>query len=99
MSNSPDKYPDPQNCPHCGYSLKGEAHPEGVGDYYGDTTHFNVALGCVVRGVYDGILYWVCPFCDRAWARDFGAALTLQRTSERHAEDYNAARRLEASRQ
>lgn len=29
-------------------------------------------LGNVVRGVYDGVLFWHCQSCDTVWARDFG---------------------------
>ena len=87
---SADVYPDPQTCPECGASLKGPKHPESAQEYYGHNTHGNLAIGVSVKGVYDGVLYWICPLCSHAFPRDFGAAVTLQRTSEERAEHYNA---------
>ena len=26
-------------------------------------------IGCEVQGVYDGVLYWVCPYNGWAWPR------------------------------
>lgn len=34
-----------------------------------DVTHFSRVMGHEVRGVYDGVLYWSCPDCGRAWPR------------------------------
>jgi len=98
MSNLGHKYPDPQVCPLCKAGLKGARHPKGLTNYYGDHTHGNAALGVVVRGTYDGVLYFVCPHCESAFARDFGAALGLQHLSEEHAANYNTARRAQAAR-
>jgi hypothetical protein len=37
---------------------------------YGEgTTHFSRRHGVEVRGVYDGVLFWVCPDCNHAWHR------------------------------
>lgn len=36
---------------------------------WGDETHFSRVIGHEVSAVYDGILYWSCPDCDRAWPR------------------------------
>lgn len=43
-------------CPHCEATLQ-------AGDGYYKT------LGVVVPGVYDGALYWQCPFCEGTWHR------------------------------
>jgi hypothetical protein len=26
--------------------------------------HYTLLVGIEVRGVYDGVLFWECPFCD-----------------------------------
>lgn len=36
---------------------------------YGKVTHFSRKIGCEVRGVYDGVLYWQCPDCHGTWHR------------------------------
>lgn len=28
-------------------------------------------VGIEVRGVYDGVLYWMCTLCGLAWSRDW----------------------------
>lgn len=46
-----------------------------------------------IPGVYDGVLYWFCPVCGYAWARDFGnwsPARTAK--SEEYAERHNKKR-------
>lgn len=51
-------------------------HDEQVTQYghcyclpYGDATHFQRVIGIEVSGVYDGVLFWLCPDCDHAWPR------------------------------
>lgn len=48
------------NCPHCKVAL---SHTAADG-----RTHTN-AIGHVVRGVYDGVLFWSCPDCQGVWHR------------------------------
>lgn len=36
---------------------------------YGEKTHFSRFIGHEVWGVYDGILFWVCPDCGLARSR------------------------------
>jgi hypothetical protein len=56
------------HCPHCGVSLQGDAIPEDVRHYYGQSTHWRRDLAVHVQGVYDGALYQ-CPDCDGRWHR------------------------------
>lgn len=48
-----------QRCPLCGVDLCDPEKGEG----------FLRTIGMCVRGVYDGILYWLCPDCGGAWHR------------------------------
>jgi hypothetical protein len=52
-----------EQCPHCGISLAGELIPDGDGRRYG------LAIGIEIWGVYDGVLFWQCPSCERRWHR------------------------------
>jgi len=36
-------------------------------------TDQNLFFGMEIRGVYDGILFWVCQACDHAFPRGFSA--------------------------
>jgi len=58
-------------CPHCAASLIGDPIPQASRDrgYLGDRTHYRREIGIEIRGVYDGVLYWQCPDCGRAWNR------------------------------
>ncbi|MGE0025677.1 MAG: hypothetical protein AB7O78_01560 [Thermoleophilia bacterium] len=53
----PDRYGD---CPRCGSAW---GYPGGDGRTY---THL---IAVEVRGVYDGVAYWRCPYCPAAWHR------------------------------
>lgn len=59
---------------------------------WGDATHFRREIGIEVQGVYDGVLYWRCPDCDRAWERDFGTDVRLKLASLAHVADHNEQR-------
>jgi hypothetical protein len=50
-------------------------------------------VGYEVRGVYDGVLYWLCPICGHAWPR-FTGTDRLAGLSEKYADDHN---RMEGS--
>jgi hypothetical protein len=32
-------------------------------------THFMHTVGVEIQGRYDGVMYWMCPFCRGAWNR------------------------------
>ena len=36
---------------------------------WGESTHFSRVMGHEIRDVYDGVLYWSCPDCGKAWPR------------------------------
>ncbi len=63
------------DCPDCRCDLRGEPIPEEfiVPGYSGPPesapTHYSRALGVIVRGTYDGVLFWICPECGYAWHR------------------------------
>lgn len=40
---------------------------------YGKVTHFGRQIGVEVSGVYDGVLYWMCPDCGGRWHRGIDA--------------------------
>jgi hypothetical protein len=53
---------DRETCPHCNGSL--------VDDRPGPTGQRGWrTIGIEVLGVYDGILYWMCPDCSGTWHR------------------------------
>ena len=83
---------DLDECPNCGVSLQGEPIPqESVArGLYGDSTHWRREIGCEVPGVYDGVLYWMCPDCEMAWPRWFGTDHRA-RESNRHVALHNFA--------
>jgi hypothetical protein len=60
-----------EHCPHCNADLTGEPIPQEYIDkgYYGDKTHYSRKVGHEIRGVYDGVLFWSCPDCGKAWPR------------------------------
>ena len=41
---------------------------------------YSKVIGVEIPGVYDGVLYWECPYCWYAWPRVFGS-LTLDHKS------------------
>lgn len=66
-------------CGQCGQDLR---YVEGGRPY-------SRAIGFEVDGVYDGVLYWACPFCGFAWPREFGS-VTLNYKSQQAVDDVNA---------
>lgn len=44
--------------------------------------------GYEVRGVYDGVLFWLCLNCGWAYPRIFGAP-RMDGLSQRYADDFN----------
>lgn len=58
-----------EECPSCGSKMQGEPIPEDKQAWYGGKTHFSRCMGYEERGVYDGVLIWLCPDCGYAWPR------------------------------
>jgi hypothetical protein len=54
------------NCPHCGADLFGDVIPEHIqpGGH-----RYQHSLGIEIRGVYDGVLFYACPYCYGTWHR------------------------------
>lgn len=48
--------------------------------------------GVEVRGVYDGVLYWMCMTCDWAWARWNDGLSDLSYSSNEYATAHNQER-------
>jgi hypothetical protein len=47
-------------------------------------------LGYEVQGVYDGVLYWVCPACGHAWPRWVGdSSQRMAQLSQQYADEHN----------
>jgi hypothetical protein len=58
-------------CPN-GHDLTGDPIPQeyiDAGHYSPGTTHYSRMIGVEIRGVYDGVLYWLCPDCGIKWPR------------------------------
>lgn len=50
---------DPKICPAC----------QGDLTYVESGETYSRAFGVNIPGLYDGCLYWMCPFCGHAWHR------------------------------
>lgn len=46
-------------------------------------------VGIEVQGVYDGVLYWMCNECKRAWNRWFTDNSRMFRVAEEHVAAHN----------
>mgnify|MGYP001320335051 CR=1 FL=1 len=40
---------------------------------------YATTIGVEIQGLYDGVAYFMCPFCEGAWSRQ-GTKLTKQET-------------------
>ena len=67
-----------EQCPLCGVDLRGGQIPDeqlvreaaARGETWdGRPQWYSRMMGDVVRGVYDGVLYWTCPDCGGHWHR------------------------------
>ena len=45
--------------------------------------------GHEVRGVYDGVLFWSCDECLRAWSRDWTGFGRRQEIADTHVQKWN----------
>ncbi len=61
-------------CPHCNADLRD-------GDY-------SRLIGVEIPGVYDGVLYWLCPDCNGTFHRWDDDGGYLGKTLRRYAEPY-----------
>jgi hypothetical protein len=50
-------------------------------------------VGIEVRGVYDGVLYWVCETCNTAFPRNWEGYGRRKDICEEHVARHNANRR------
>lgn len=55
-------------CPK-GCDNRAEEIPADKLHLYGGATHYSKILGYEVRGVYDGVLIWICGVCGEMWPR------------------------------
>ena len=69
---------DDEICPHCKHDMRGVPIPtENLRHYYpiGTPTEelrpkfYSRIIGVNHSGVYDGVLYWMCPDCGGTWHR------------------------------
>lgn len=60
---------DYENCPKCGANLRGAPIPTEHTEQFGGEAFYSRMIGVEVQGVYDGVLYWMCPDCRGTWHR------------------------------
>lgn len=51
---------------------------------YGEVSHFSRKIGCEIQGVYDGVLYNMCPDCGGTWHRWGDDNPTLKAAAEKY---------------
>jgi len=64
-------------CPACDMSFVGPDIPQQhlLDGYYGEWNsgdapqYYSLIVGVEVPEVYDGVSYWMCPFCGARWHR------------------------------
>lgn len=56
-------------CPHCDKDLRDKPIPEDVREFYGEKEYYMKTIGVEIYGLYDGVLFWMCPFCEGKWHR------------------------------
>ena len=66
--NLPIKSKSYNFCPYCGVSLQGQPIPPEDREFFGNRTHFKREIGTEDPEVYDGILKFRCPDCDKEWS-------------------------------
>ena len=52
-------YENPHFCPHCHTDLRSPDGPP-----------YKREIGIEIPSIYDGVLYYECPSCRKAWERD-----------------------------
>lgn len=58
---------EPTNCPHCKVSLLGDLIPDEHLGGYPKGTHYKLEIGVEDPMIYDGTLFYRCPFCEGTW--------------------------------
>ncbi len=53
----------------CCKGMTDEELLEDIKRCYNEPYRFSKLVGIEVRGKYDGISYWQCPFCNATWDR------------------------------
>lgn len=56
---------------------------------YGEATNWRREIGHEIQGVYDGILYYTCPDCEKAWNRWTESTDRLYQEAERYVRERN----------
>ena len=67
-----------KQCPECGESWVAEEIQESSRHHYGGETHFSHLIGIEDPEKYDGVSYWMCPFCKATWDRFTGELIDLK---------------------
>jgi NTP pyrophosphatase (non-canonical NTP hydrolase) len=62
-------FKETRTCPHCAADLRGKPIPDAQQESYGGLTHYHREIGVEIRGVYDGVLFYACPYCHGTWNR------------------------------
>jgi hypothetical protein len=75
-------------CPHCGVDLLGDPLPEQF--QLPGLTRYRFVLAIEIRGVYDGPLFYGCPFCWGTWHR-FDSTHTLWSAAEKYRAEFTEA--------
>lgn len=74
---------DIEECPKCKHDLRGESIPKNQQSMYKTgSTHYSKLVGIEIRGGYDGVSYYQCPFCKTMWDRWTGKQLTSESRKE-----------------
>ena len=60
------KLEDMKQCPECGKSWVGKEISRENRKHYGGKTNFSLLVGIETQN-YDGIGFWMCPFCKTRW--------------------------------
>lgn len=66
-----------RNCPECKKSWDAGDIPKDIRHHYSNPYKWSHLVGIEVRGKYDGISYWQCPFCKTTWDRWTEKKVTL----------------------
>jgi uncharacterized C2H2 Zn-finger protein len=74
------------HCPRCAADLR-EEWVSGDGTRHEGSR----VIGVKIRGVYDGVLFYLCPACDDTWNR-WSEDHPLFAVAERHMAERKAAR-------
>lgn len=76
-----DRWPPDGRCFCLSY---GEKEPED--------RFYSRIIGIEQPGVYDGVLYWMCPDCGKAWQRWSDPKMELYQRAQKFIDEINSAR-------